>query len=154
VQLELDLLAAEITQAKTAQAIATTDPAGAPGAALTLAQIAQAVKDGNATIDTYVARAQQLGYSAADVAILSAELQDQLAAAQASDALHAQAVARTAGKQPSLATMDKAVLEGVQTMAQYTAYLTAQGFTPDAIAILVALLQKKVDAAAAKAAGQ
>ena len=50
--------------------------------------------------------------------------------------------------------MDKAVLEGVQTMAQYTAYLTAQGFTPDAIAILVALLQKKVDAAAAKAAGQ
>lgn len=150
--LENDLMVEAIAKT-TATATKTKGTATVPGEkALTLAQTAALVKDNQATIGQYQQLAVNLGYSSDDAAALAQLLSDQVAAAQAAQQRHAVILARTANKHPSLATMETAVVDGIQTMDQYNAYLTEQGFDAADAQILDALLQLKVAAAAAKAA--
>ncbi|MGH9411308.1 MAG: hypothetical protein ACRD1V_17880 [Vicinamibacterales bacterium] len=152
IAMEDDLLVQEIAASRAASTAAAGTPTTATQT-LSLAQLATLVKDGQATLDQYTARAIALGYGADDVTMLTNLLADQAAAAQAAKARHAVILARTATKHPSLADMEKAVVNSIQTMDDYNAYLTAAGYGDADVQILDALLQLKIDAAAAKAGG-
>lgn len=78
VSIEMDLLAAEASSTAAKKTKAATITAASPAKALTLSQVAGAVKKGELTIDDYRAKAAELGYSAADAEILVEVLQDEL----------------------------------------------------------------------------
>jgi len=126
-----------------AAARAAKAPAGS-ARALTLAQLERAVLNGVATTDRYQAALVAAGFGPTDVALLVADLEARLEARQFADARRALAEEKFAASHLSLATLEKAVVDGVQTMTDYQAELAARGLDQNDQAILVALLRLKL----------
>lgn len=116
---------------------------------IAVATLERAVKRGRLSVDDY--RRQLLERNFTDdqaqllVDVLVAELADQAAAEQQ----RAAAAARLAIKHLSLGQVETAVRTGVQSMNDYRAFLSREGFSSADMATLVALLQSKMDADAA-----
>lgn len=138
--IEQDLLATEISDDAAQQAAADAREASSTAPGLTLAQLRAAVLAGVATIDAYAGRAAALGFSAADTATLRATLQATLDATAAARARAAQLAAEGADREVSRADVEKAVRAGLQTLADYGAWLDAHGYAQDDAALLVAIL--------------
>lgn len=153
IAIELDLLTEEIAQTKAAQAKAAAAAAKVTSAGLTLSELAAAVKAGTAPITDYTARAIALGLSTDDANTLTATLQDAVDLAAVTKARKEQLAADDASKELARADVVKAVTDGLKTIDDYAAWLTANGYSADDAALLVAELQQTQNAAAAKAAG-
>ncbi|HEV3059058.1 MAG TPA: hypothetical protein VGY48_12480 [Vicinamibacterales bacterium] len=144
IALELDLLSTEIAQTQAARdakaaAAAATAPKG-----LTLAEIAKAVKAGDAPIGEYQARALALGYSAADTAQLVKVLQDEVDTLAIATRRHVQIDGELAARSLSLAEVEKAVTDGMQTLDQYETWLKNNGYGAADAGLLRALLEAKL----------
>jgi hypothetical protein len=151
VAIEMELLVTEIADVQAARArrdqlSATTDARG-----LSLAQVERAVKAGVSTIEDYRAKAIEIGYSVADVQtlsdVLARELQ-QLADAQTRhDAIAGELTARNL----NLSQLEQAVKEGLKSIEDYSANLSALGYADDDVDLLVELLVQKLGAGGAAA---
>jgi SOS response regulatory protein OraA/RecX len=148
VAIESDLLAAEMARERALVAAAAARDAAAPAEALTLGQIAAAVRVGASTIGAYTARALALGFSTEDAETLTATLQAELDATAAARERRATLIAAGGDRELARADVEKAVRKGVKTLDEYGAWLTAAGYTDDDAALLVAVLQADVDAGA------
>jgi hypothetical protein len=148
VAIESDLLAAEMARERALVAAAAAREAAAPAEALTLGQIAAAVRVGASTIGAYTARALALGFSTEDADTLTATLQAELDATAAARERRATLIAAGGDRELARADVEKAVRKGVKTLDEYGAWLTAAGYTDDDAALLVAVLQADVDAGA------
>lgn len=147
VSLEVDSVTHELaTRAAAAAAKAAKTPAGS-AAAVTLAQLERAVLDGATSIDRYRAALVAAGYSPLDQATLETDLSSRLAARQFADARHALAEEKFVASQLTLSQEEKAVVDGILTLADYQQFLEAHGFDENDVAILTALLQTKLPAA-------
>ena len=153
IAIELDLLTEEIAQTKAAEAKAAAAAAKSTAKGLTLAEIAAAVKAGTTPIADYTARALALGLSTDDANTLTATLQDAVDLAAVTKARKEQLAAENASKELARADEVKAVTDGLKTIDDYSAWLTANGYSADDAALLVAELQQTQAAAAAKKAG-
>jgi hypothetical protein len=130
---------------------AKRDAAAATPAAtvLSLGTLDQLVLAGVFSLEEYGRRLAGAGFSSDDAAALVALMTTKLA--QQSDAKARQAAAdqALAAKGLSRADEERAVRKGVQTLAQYAAWLQAQGFSEGDAAILAATLQTDLATAAA-----
>lgn len=119
---------------------------------ISLATLERAVLAGNVTLDEYRRRLASEGLDAGDADImtqlLAGELRDRAAAADK----RAAAAAAAAVRGLSLSQVEKAVRQGLLSLDQYGAWLTAQGFPAEDAALLVdSLAQDIADANAATA---
>jgi hypothetical protein len=147
VALETDLVRQELADRAAAAATrAAKAPAGS-ARALTLAQLERAVLNGVATTDRYQAALVAAGFGPTDVALLVADLEARLEARRFADERRALAEEKFAASHLSLATLEKAVVDGVQTLTDYQAELAARGLDQNDQAILVALLKIKLGTA-------
>jgi len=150
------ILAASL-QAELTTTQQTAQQAGDVSAALatkgvSLAQEQLLVKNGLATLDQYQAFLTGQGYAADDAAALRSLLDLQIQQLKAAAAAHELATQKAAQQNISLAKEEEAVIAGIRTMDDYLALLVSLGFNDLDQATLVALLQSRVAAAAAKAA--
>lgn len=146
ITLEQDLIRHELAdRAAAAAARAVRAPAGTTKA-LTLAQLERAVLDGVGTLEQYRAALITAGFGATDTALLVADMSARLEQRSFADARHALAEEKFAASQLSLAQEEKAVVDGILTLADYQQFLAAHGFDADDQAILVALLELKLPA--------
>lgn len=147
IALETDVVRQELADRAAAAAVrAAKAPAGTTRA-LTLAQLERAVLNGAGTIDRYRAALVAAGFSATDTALLVADLQARLEAKAFADERRALAEQKFEASHLSLATLEKAVVDGVQTLDDYRNELAARGLDGNDQAILVALLELKLPAA-------
>lgn len=153
IALELGLLTTEIASAAATRTAAPSTAAAAGPKGLSLGDLAKLVKGGEAAIGEYQARALALGYSGADAAALTQLLQDELNTLAIASRRHVQIDGELAARSLSGAEVEAAVKAGNQTIDDYTAWLTNNGYGATDAALLRALLQAKLDAAAAKAGG-
>jgi hypothetical protein len=140
IALELDLLSAEIANVKTAGALATSADDAAAGVGLTLAQIAAAVKAGEATLEEYSARASSLGLSDDDVATLTRVLADSLAATTAAKARRAQLESTVKPGDVALSVLEQQVRDGALTLDAFAGQLIAAGLSTVDVDLLTSLL--------------
>jgi hypothetical protein len=110
------------------------------------------VRRGHRTLEDYDALLSSLGYDDASRAAMQELLQLKVNDDRAAEQLRAAAAAQSTATGPTLEQMRRAVILGVRTQDQFDTYLTANGYTADAHAILVAELQS--DVAEADAARQ
>lgn len=141
VQILVDVASNDLATAATK----TTTKAGAvaTGTAkgISIAQEERAVRLGLKTISDYQAFLSAHGYADEDATLLSAELQKQLDADQAALKTRAGAVVAAQAKGLSLTQLEQAVRAGVNTIDQYQAALASLGYSSDAQASLVSLLE-------------
>jgi hypothetical protein len=120
----------------------------APPAA-TRADVEKGVRAGLVPIAAYRAFLEAAGYSADDVDLLVGlallEFQDVQDAKRRRAALDAENATRALGR----GDVERAVKAGIATPADYGAFLAGEHYTPEDAALLVALLQHELDAAAA-----
>ncbi len=140
VALELNLLAAEIANVKTAGALQSSADAGAGGVGLSLAQLAAAVKAGEATLEQYSARATSLGLSEDDVTTLTRVLADTLAQTTAAKARRAQLESTVKPGDVALSVLEQSVRDGALSLNGFAAQLVAAGLDTVDVDLLTALL--------------
>lgn len=119
---------------------------------LSLADEERAVRDGLLSLDQYRGFLTAEKFSPADVATLAALLERELDDDRAAEQRRADAAARLARQEISLADLEQAVRRGLRTMDDYRGFLLAHGFSSGDVATLVALLARQVDADQAAAA--
>ena len=120
---------------------------------VSLAQLETAVKLGVSTLDDYDAAIRAAGYADEDVALLDAILSAKLDRLAAAQQRHDEIAAEQATKDPTLAQLDQAVIDGLRTIDDFAAEVSRRGYGPDDVELLVELLQVKLDAKAAKGGG-
>jgi hypothetical protein len=145
-------LLAELAATKAAEAKQATIAATLGNKGVSLAQEQQLVKDGISTLDAYTAFLRTQGYSDQLAAQLTQLLSDQMSQAATAAQKHALAEARAAQKNISLASEEKAVVDGIRSLDDYDALLVNLGFNPTDQATLIALLELRMPAAATPAA--
>lgn len=148
VALELNLLAAEIANVKTAGALQTSADAGAGGVGLSLVQLAAAVKAGEATLAQYSARATSLGLSDDDVATLTRVLADTLAQTTAAKVRRAQLESTVKPGDVALSVLEQQVRDGALSLDAFAAALVSAGLDTVDVDLLTALLADEGDAGA------
>lgn len=142
----LGLLDAELANANAARAKREQPPPAPEPPGLSRADLESAVRAGLASIDTYRAFLLDAGYADADADTLAnlllLELQDAAAARTRRDQLDSQNPARALAR----SDVERAVKAGIRTIDDYRAQLDLLGYAPDDRELLVALLQKELDA--------
>lgn len=146
-------LLAEMAGAKKAQNTANAASTALAAKSISLPDLERAVIAGVRPIEDYSATLTGAGYAAADVDTLTQLVQLKVDQAAAAAAKHADAEGVATQQGISLGSEEKAVVAGIKGMGDYDALLIALGYDDVDRATLEALLQAKVDAAAAKAAG-
>jgi len=141
--------------AATAAAQQTTNSAAktAKAKGISLVEEERAVLAGIKPISAYSALLSSLGYNSADTATMTRLLQLKLDQAAHAKDKFSDAIGVATAKGIDLAKAEEAVLKGITTTEDYTAMLTTLGFDATDRAVLVQLLQAKLQAAAAKAGG-
>jgi hypothetical protein len=112
---------------------------------ISLADLAKAVKAGLRPITDYRAVLQKAGYSTIDQDTLVGLLQREIDDAAAAEKRKQELAAQLAEKGLSLPELERAVVLGFATMERYEEALTVRGITPADQAILVEMLQARVD---------
>jgi hypothetical protein len=153
---DVDVLAAsllaELAATKAAHAKQGSVSGELAARGVSLAQEQALVRDGLSTLDAYFAFLRAQGYAADTAAQLTQLFSDELDQAATAAAKHELAAARAAQKNISLASEEKAVVDGIRTMDDYDALLVTLGFNDVDQATLNALLEKRLPAPAAAAA--
>lgn len=116
-----------------------------PTPALSLSTLERATIMGALSVDQLRAELTTRNYDVVDAGIIVDLVNDAIAARQAALARTAAAAATLASKSINLAQVQKAVVDGVQSLAQYAAFLTAQKFDATSIATLVADMQVQLN---------
>lgn len=131
IAIELDLLVMEIADVQAARQKQDQQQQQATDRGLTLAQLANAVKLGEASVDDYRVRAIELGYAADDVAVLVNVLLDELAAHAAAQQQRPTVLSAAAAGGVSLDALEGQVKDGSLTGAAFVAALVRAGVAPD-----------------------
>ena len=147
-------LLAEVAKAKKAQTAANKAGAALAVKGISLPELERAVIAGVRPIGDYSAMLEAQGYSAADNSTLTELVQLKVEQAQRAAAAHADAEGKATQKGISLAQEEAAIVAGDLPMSDYDALLTSLGYDAVDRAVLEQLLQAKIGAAAAKAAGK
>lgn len=137
-------------QAKAAAKVAATTKAASKS--ISLPELERAVRLGLTTADTYTAALRHAGFDAASVTLLTGILQAQLATDAATKAKSAAAATAKNSKGVTLAQIEQEVIADVRPIADYSSALVSLGYDAADQIQLTALLQLKVDQAAATAA--
>lgn len=140
----VQLLADQIAQDNTARQKRDAANKAAAGKSISLAQLEEAVRVGLRPMADYRAALKGLQYGTADQATLVSLLQLKVDAYKAAQAKRPGVDAALAAKHISLAQVERAVKLGVMSLAQYSAFLHAQGFAQDDADILTASIQAEV----------
>ena len=146
------ILNAQIASDKATAAAKANTTVTVGGKTATLAQIGNEVVAGIRPITDYTAALAAAQYGPADQLQLTQLLQLRVTHAQKALALHSDAQGKAVAKGIDLSAAENAVLGGINTIANYTAMLQTLGYDQVDVDTLVALLQAKVAAKAAKAA--
>jgi hypothetical protein len=118
-------------------------------AEISLADEERSVRAGLRSVDDYRAFLVDHKFSADDVAVLAALLEQEIADDAAAAATHADVDGQLAAKSLSLGQVEQAVVAGVLGLDQYRAFLERQGLSSADAAVLVALLTPRVETARA-----
>lgn len=142
---DLDLLDTEIDAAAAARAKRDAVVVKVTPSLVSVSQLERALTLGLITPAEFTDALSARGATADDAALLVqlavAKVPDARAAAQ----LHVQVAAQLAAKGVALADLDKAVLRGLVTLDAYGTDLAGRGYGEDAVALLVQLLQDRLD---------
>jgi len=144
----LDTLRAELAVAREAQRKRAAAEKEAAARRISLSDLERAVRGGVRSVVEYQGVLRDLGYPAQDQATLMGLLQLQMAQDQAARLKRQEAETALALRGLSLAQWERAVVQGVRTMAAYRAWLAEQGYGIEDAATLVALLQLEIAAGA------
>jgi hypothetical protein len=144
------LLTAELAQIRAAEKKRAEAEKAAAKRQISLADLERAVRAGVRSVVEYQGALQALGYSAQDQQTLVALLQLQLRQDQAARAKRQEVETAVAARGLSLSQFERAVLEGIRSLAEYQAWLREQGYGEEDAATLVALLQLELAARAAR----
>jgi hypothetical protein len=132
----IHLLSAELDKAQNAAANKDAHSATAALKNLNLGELDKAVRSGIISIAEYTARITDAGFTPADVDILVGLAVSDLAAADTRAQTKADAKATAAVKKIDLSQEERAVRLGLKTLADYTAFLTANGYAAEDAALL------------------
>jgi hypothetical protein len=113
---------------------------------ISVADVEKSTRLGLLSIDDYGAFLSQHGYTDEDRATLVRLLQEEIDDATEAEQAKADAKAKLAEKRISLDSLTRAVRAGLQTVDDYRARLTAEGFTDDSADVMVSLLQSDLAA--------
>jgi hypothetical protein len=116
---------------------------------ISLPALERAVRLHITPIDTYTAALQNAAFDQSSIDLLTATLQEQMAADAAAKAAKGAKSGQPAAKVPTLAQIEQEVLAAVRPIDDYRAALTAEGYTAADTDQLVELLQHKIDVSAA-----
>lgn len=144
VQLLVDVLTRELADRAALQAKRDALAGGATGRTIGLGQVEAAVLAGDATIDQYRVRLVNAKYSDADVQLLVALLTSKLKEKAFALERHKLAEQRLEASHVSLANEEKAVVDGILTLDDYTAWLVSHDFDDSDVAVMTALLEEKL----------
>lgn len=144
VQLLVDLVARELADRQALQAKRDALAAATKGKQLAIGTLEQAVVDGAMTVEQYSARLTAAKYSATDVALLVAVLQQKVKDHAFAVERRALADAKLAASHVSLANEETAVVDGILTMNDFQQWLQAHGFDDGDVAVMTALLEEKL----------
>jgi len=150
----VEMLTAELAAIRAAEKKRAEAEKAAAKRQISLSDLERAVRVGVRSAVEYQGALQALGYSARDQATLMALLQLQMAQDQAARLRQQQVAAEVATRGLSLAQWERAVLEGLRTLAEYRAWLREQGYGEEDAATLVALLQLQLAEQAARQKGK
>jgi hypothetical protein len=145
--LELKVNATKATAAKKTAAAAALAERG-----ISLADAERAVKLGVIPITTYQAQLKTSGFTPDAVDVLSNSLLAEVAKTSKTQAAANAAAAALATKKISLPDLEKAVIAGVQPIADYSQALNAAGYSAADVDTLTQLVQLKLDQAQRTAA--
>jgi len=146
VAIEMDLLTVEIADAAATRAKRDALALQTPDRGLSLNELARAVKVGAATIEDYRARAAALNVAPSDVELLVAVLQDELDAQADAEARHTAIDGELTARSLSLAELEKAVVAGLRSVADYQAQLLQWGYGASDAQLLTSLLADTIAA--------
>lgn len=118
---------------------------------LSLTDIERSVKLGILTIDDYKAALKAADFDPHTIDILAHALTQQVANASKAGVTTTGAVTKAKAKSISLSEFQRAVLEGVRTIGDYSNLLTGLGYSAADVTTMVHLQQLKLDHAAAAA---
>jgi hypothetical protein len=145
-------LAAQIDDRADAQRLREAAAAEARKRSIDLGRFEQLVRRGARTLGQYDAQLAALGFDDVDRAAMVDLLQLQIADDAAARAQRDTAGRELAARGLSLDQFERAVILGVKTLDEYSAFLLAERFTADASVALRALLEERVtEANAARA---
>jgi len=145
-------LQTKIVQKAAAAAKKATAAGKAKAKNLDIAQLESAVKQGLISLAEFITRMEQIGMSPTDAQLLGQELQGQIASAATKAQAVAAAKAKAAQKHLDLSQEERAVRLGIESIAQYSAFLDAHGFEPQDRDVLVSEVQAQLAADKATAA--
>jgi hypothetical protein len=120
---------------------------------VSLAQLEAAVLAGIRTIDDYAAAIRDAGYEDDDVQLLVALLRRRGARQANADARQAALDGEDGARALARADFAKGVVNGLRSLDEYGAWLSAQGYGDDDVQLLVDLVAIQLQKAADKAAG-
>ena len=149
----VELLARQIAAVREAERLRREAEKAAKRQQISLADLERAVLAGVRSLAEYRIQVQALGFSLADQETLVELLSRRIAADRAARKKREEAEARLAQRGLSLSQMERAVLEGVKTLAEYQAWLADQGYAAEDVAVLVALLEVQLAARVARQQG-
>jgi hypothetical protein len=126
--------------------------AAAPDKGVSLQNYQKLVKGGLRTLQQYTTYLAGIGVAAGDIPALVELLNRDMGAGAASGAAAGGLRAAGAAKGISVSQEEAAVLRGVQTLAEYEAFLSTAGYTADEVAVLSGVLAGRLADATAAAA--
>lgn len=149
VAIDLELLLLEIADVQAARAKRDAAELDAAPRGLSLADVEQAVKRGLASIETYRARAAELGYRGDDLELLVSLLADELAELEAARARRATIDGELRARNLSVGQLEEAVKKGLSTLLAFRDELLGLGYSLADAELLTALLELDLGAAGA-----
>src|SRR5574341_66809 len=149
IAIELELLVLEMADVQGARDQAAATDTAIGGRALTLADLARAVKAGVKHLEDYRARALELGYSLDGADTLTRVLAEEVTATNEARIRRTTIASALQAREISLAALDDEVRAGTLTIESYVATLEGLGLSPDDAELLGGLLADELAGAAA-----
>jgi hypothetical protein len=140
IDIDLELLLAEIADVQAKRATAPPPASSASARGLSLADLERAVKAGVANVDEYIARAVTLGYSSGDAALLGDVLERERSTLAAARKRRDELAFTLAADGHDLKALEAQVKAGELEVGDYTAALASWGSDAAEADLLAALL--------------
>lgn len=140
IDIDVELLLQEIADVQAKRQAREVAEAAAATPALSLAQLARAVKRGLASLDDYAARAATLGYGGDDLDLLVGLLADEVTQADEARARREQLAADEPARALTLGQLEEAVRKGLASLDAYIAGALALGYSDEDAELLASLV--------------
>jgi len=151
-QVLVDLTNNALTAAQVKADAAAAARAKAATKSISLPDLERSVRLGLTTQDVYNAALTKAGFDTMSITLLDGILQSQIASDKATAAKRATTASAASSKGITIAQLEQEVINGIRTIADYSAELNALGYNAADQQQLTALLQLKVDQATSTAA--